>query len=206
MLWIKNKRLFGCENSLTMPSDKKSTQQQVQRIEELVQQIDSVADPRVRARAMELVQSLMELHGEGLNRLLEIVAGQTRGQAIIDRLGEDELVGGLLILYGLHPLPFATRVRNALDKVRPYLKSHGGDVELMAIDEGVVQLRMVGSCNGCPSSALTLKSAIEDAIYEMAPDIAELRVEGVTAEPVAAPPSLVTLQRVRPATAAQQGV
>src|SRR5262249_32603899 len=150
--------------------------------------IDSVADRRIRAAAVELVQSLLDLHGTGLNRLLEIVARQNHGQTIIDQLGQDDLVGGLLILYGLHPLPLASRVSDALDKVRPFLKSHGGDVELLAVEEGVIELRMLGSCNGCPSSALTLRSAIEDAIYEAAPDAAELRVAGVVAEPAAATP------------------
>ena len=77
--------------------------QRVQRIEELIEKIDSVSDPQLRGNAVELVQSLMELHGEGINRLLEIVAEDRSGQAIIDTIGKDQLVGGLLMLYGLHP-------------------------------------------------------------------------------------------------------
>jgi len=178
-----------------MPQDKTS-QKRFQRIEQLIQQIDSVADPQVRAGAVELVQSLLEMHGGAINRLLEIVSEDPAGQAIIDQLGEDELVGGLLLLYGLHPVDFQTRVMQALDKVRPYLKSHGGNVELLGVDQGVVQLQMVGSCHGCPSSAMTLKLAIEEAIYEAAPDVTELRVAGVVEQPPAAP-ALVPLQRLR---------
>jgi Fe-S cluster biogenesis protein NfuA len=177
-----------------MPKDQ--TRQKVQRIEELIEQIDSVDDPQLRANAVELVQSLMELHGEGINRLLEIVADDQSGQAIIDTMGEDELAGGLLMLYGLHPVDFGTRVRKALDKVRPYLKSHGGNVELLAADDGVVRLQMQGSCHGCPSSAMTLKLAIEEAIYEAAPDVAEILVDGVVEQPTVAP-VLVPLQRIR---------
>jgi hypothetical protein len=75
---------------------------------------------------VELVQSLMELHGTGIGRMMEIVAesGES-GLDVIDGFGRDELVGGLLLLYGLHPIPLETRVRQALDKVRPYLQSHG---------------------------------------------------------------------------------
>ncbi|MDX6446581.1 MAG: hypothetical protein QOH71_3655 [Blastocatellia bacterium] len=180
--------------------DKDQTKKRVQRIEELIEKIDSVADPQLRGNAVELVQSLMELHGEGINRLLEIVAADQSGQAIIDTMGEDNLVGGLLMLYGLHPVAFETRVHQALEKVRPYLKSHGGNVELLAVEDGVVRLQMQGSCHGCPSSAMTLKLAIEEAIYEAAPDVAEILVDGVVEQPAA--PALVTLQRTRSAPSA----
>jgi Fe-S cluster biogenesis protein NfuA len=175
---------------------KDQTKQRVQRIEALIEKIDSVADPQLRANAVELVQSLMEFHGEGINRLLEIVASDRSGMTIIDTMGEDQLVGGLLMLYGLHPVHFGTRVRKALDKVRPYLKSHGGNVELLAADDGVVRLQMQGSCHGCPSSAMTLKLAIEEAIYEAAPDVAEILVDGVVEQPPVAP-LLVPIQRIR---------
>ena len=91
------------------------------------------------------------------------------GYSIFDKFGGDELVSNLLLLYGLHPLPLETRVFQALEKVKPQLASHGGDVELLEISEGVVRLRLHGSCNGCPSSAETLKLAIEAAIYAAAP-------------------------------------
>jgi Fe-S cluster biogenesis protein NfuA/nitrite reductase/ring-hydroxylating ferredoxin subunit len=174
----------------------KTSQKRIQRIEQLIEKIDAVEDPELRASAVELVQSLMELHGEGINRLLEIVSEDQAGQAIIDHLGQDELVGGLLILYGLHPVAFATRVVQALDKVRPYLKSHGGNVELLSVTDGMVQLQMVGSCHGCPSSAMTLKLAIEAAIYDAAPDVTEISVAGIVEQP-APGPALVPLQRIR---------
>ena len=89
-------------------------------------------------------------------------------------------------MYGLHPLPLETRVLQALEKVKPHLASHGGDVELLAINEGVVRLRLRGSCKGCPSSAATLKLAIEATIYEVAPDIVSIEAEGAleTSSPV----------------------
>jgi Fe-S cluster biogenesis protein NfuA len=104
---------------------------------------------------------------------------------MIARVARDDVVASLLLLYGLHPVDLEMRVRQSLDKVRPYLKSHGGNVELAGIDDGIVRLKLQGSCNGCPSSTMTLKNAIEEAIYEMAPDIAGLAVEGVV-EPTSA--------------------
>jgi Fe-S cluster biogenesis protein NfuA/nitrite reductase/ring-hydroxylating ferredoxin subunit len=110
---------------------------------------------------------------------------ETAGSEVIDRLGEDEMVGSLLLLYGLHPLDIETRILQALDKVRPYLRSHGGNVDLVGVDGGIVRLQLQGSCNGCASSAMTLKLAIEEAIYEAAPDLVALEVEGVVTQPAA---------------------
>jgi Fe-S cluster biogenesis protein NfuA/nitrite reductase/ring-hydroxylating ferredoxin subunit len=81
-------------------------------------------------------------------------------------------------------------VQAALDEVRPYLDSHGGDVELLSVDEGVVRLRMQGSCKGCPSSAATLKLAIEDAIHKHAPDVEAVEADGAVPEPEPGPVSL----------------
>ena len=84
----------------------------------------------------------------------------------------------LLILHGLHPLDVETRIARALDRVRPYLGSHGGDVKLLGVTDGVVHLRLEGSCHGCPSSTVTMKLAIEKAIEEAAPEVAAHRSRG----------------------------
>lgn len=86
------------------------------------------------------------------------------------------------------------RVQGALDEVRPYLKSHGGNVELLNVDGGVAHLLLQGSCSGCPSSTVTLKLAIEEAIHKAAPDL-----EGIEAENVAAPRSVTLLSDLRAA-------
>lgn len=162
--------------------------QSIEQIEDLVRTIENLPDPAVRASAVALVQALMDFHGEALDRLMEIVAAQgEQGYAIFDRFSADELVGNLLLLYGLHPLPLETRVLQALEKVRPHLDSHGGNVELLEIADGVVHLRLHGSCKGCPSSAETLKLAIEAAIYAAAPDVVSISAEGAleTSSPAA---------------------
>jgi Fe-S cluster biogenesis protein NfuA len=162
-------------------------QQRMRQIEELVQEVQSAADPAFRDRAIKLVELLLEIHGAGLDRMMELIseAGPV-GNAMIDGFARDPLVASLLLLHGLHPRELDERVRQALDKVRPYLQSHKGNVELLGIDDGVIRLRLEGSCNGCPSSSLTLKLAIEEAISEFAPDAAGLVVEGVV-EPKPAP-------------------
>src|SRR5215510_1263863 len=150
-----------------------------QRIEGLVARIESEADPKARAYALDLAQSLMELHGAGLGRLMEIVAGAgASGYALMDDFADDALVASLLLLYGLHPHDLQTRVMMALENTRPFLRSHGGDVELLGVTDGVVSLRLAGSCRSCPSSTMTLKLAIEQAIYEAAPDVTGIVTEG----------------------------
>ena len=134
------------------------------------------ARPRVMGRVEELLQCVMSLYGAGLERVLETVGADARSA----RLADDELVGNLLVLHDLHPDDVDTRVQRALDQVRPYLGSHAGGVSLSGVDEdGVVHLQLEGSCDGCPSSALTVKSAIEDAILVAAPDVVAVEAEGM---------------------------
>jgi Fe-S cluster biogenesis protein NfuA/nitrite reductase/ring-hydroxylating ferredoxin subunit len=164
--------------------EEKTLQQGMQRIEGLIRKIESLSDPEARQSAMELMQSLMDFHGAGLDRLMEITAeAGEAGYAIFDNFARDDLVGSLLLLYNLHPVPLEMRVMGALDKVRPYLDSHGGNVELIGITDEVVQLRLQGSCKSCPSSSMTLKLAIEEAIMAAAPDVRAIEAEGVMEQP-----------------------
>jgi len=169
----------------------------VEQIEELVLKLETGPDAEVRATARELVQALMEFHGTGLERILGILRQRGDVEATMDQFARDELVRSLLLLYGLHPVDLETRVREALDKTRPYLRSHGGNVELVGIEpDGAVRLRMQGSCHGCPSSAVTLKLAIEQAIRDAAPDVTSIVVvEGEAGEHrPPAPLPLVTIE------------
>src|SRR4051812_7215 len=156
----------------------------MQRLDSLIQEVERFTDPAARSHTRAIVQAILELHGAGLERVLGCIAETGEGsQGIINTLAGDELIGGLLLLYGLHPLDLETRVRQALDQVRPYLRSHGGNVELLGVVGGVVRLRMQGSCQSCPSSAMTLQGAIEEAINERAPDATGIEVEGLEERP-----------------------
>jgi Fe-S cluster biogenesis protein NfuA/nitrite reductase/ring-hydroxylating ferredoxin subunit len=159
--------------------DDQGLQERVARIETLLGEIEALHDPNARAKAAEMVQVLLELYGEGLARVMDVVAEGEERERIFEALAEDELVSHLLLLHGLHPLDVQTRVTQALEEVRPYLRSHGGDVELLGIEGGVVRVRLQGSCDGCPSSAATLKLAIEEALQKAAPDLEGVEAEGV---------------------------
>ncbi|HEX4189133.1 MAG TPA: NifU family protein [Solirubrobacteraceae bacterium] len=160
--------------------EREQTQALVANVEQLLEQLEQLADPAARAKATETVQALLDLYGAGLERIVEEVALRDDGR-IARALAEDELVSHLLLLHGLHPEPLEERVRGALEEVRPYLESHGGDVELLGLEGGVARLSLEGSCSGCPSSTMTLKLAIENAIGKAAPEIEEVLAEGASA-------------------------
>lgn len=154
------------------------------RVATLLAGFDSVSTPRqAREGAEALVQTIVTLYGSGLERVLEIVheTARERSDEVFERLAADPFVESLLCLHGLHPVALEDRVRAALDAVRPYLKSHEGGVEIAAIEDGVVLLRLEGSCDGCPSSAATVKLAVERAILERVPEIREVRATGAAA-------------------------
>lgn len=140
------------------------------RIETLLE-ASSVGGAVARERAEQLVREVVELYGAGLARVVGLLDSAT-----LERLVRDDLVASLLLVHGLHPHDVDTRVRAALDSVRPYLGSHGGDVGLVDIVDGVVRLELTGSCRGCPSSSVTLELAVEDAVHAAAPEIEAIEV------------------------------
>ena len=123
-------------------------------------------------RARQLVREVVGLYGAGLERILELAADP----GLPERLATDDLVASLLLVHGLHPHDVRRRVSDALERVRPYLGSHGGDVDLIGIDGDTVRLAFAGSCQSCPSSAVTLELAVEDAIRAAAPEVCTIEV------------------------------
>jgi Fe-S cluster biogenesis protein NfuA/nitrite reductase/ring-hydroxylating ferredoxin subunit len=132
-----------------------------------------------RERAEELVRLVADLYGAGLERLLDLLHEQgALTDDVAEALAGDELVSSLLLVHGLHPYDVAARIERALAGVRPYLGSHGGDVELVGLTEdGVARLRLLGSCDGCPSSSVTLKLAVQGAVEAAAPEVTAIEVE-----------------------------
>jgi Fe-S cluster biogenesis protein NfuA/nitrite reductase/ring-hydroxylating ferredoxin subunit len=128
-------------------------------------------------RAQQLVREVVGLYGAGLERIVR--AGDA---GFAERLATDDLVASLLLVHGLHPHDVHRRVSDALDRVRPYLGSHGGDVDLLEIVPGegpgerAVRLAFRGSCKSCPSSAVTLELAVQDAVRAAAPEISSIEV------------------------------
>ena len=174
-----------------MTLDSADTRHLAGQIDSLLTAVEESAPPAVTERVEDLVRAILGLYGAGIERTLEVLADGPDGPELVRRLADDELVGSLLVLHDLHPDDVTVRVQAALDKVRPYLGSHAGGVTFTGVDEaGVVHLQLEGSCDGCPSSAMTVQNAIEDAILAAAPDVRAVEVEGV----VSAEPALLQIQ------------
>jgi Fe-S cluster biogenesis protein NfuA len=156
-------------------------------MEELLREIENLPDQDTREKVREMIVLFLDLHGEALDRLMGLLAAGREGEgrkALLEELAGDEVVGSLLVLYGIHPEGPEDRVRRALREVAPALASHGGHVELVSIDEeGILRLRLEGSCHGCPSSLATLRGTLEDAIRRRAPELVDIVLDGT---PVAA--------------------
>lgn len=145
----------------------------LKRVEECIGKIETCTDPVARDNARELVSALLDFHGAALAKIFQTINNSASDhQMLISAIAQDEQVSQMLLLHGLHPEDTRTRVLKALEKVRPYLHSHGGNVDLIDVDDIRVRLQLQGSCHGCPSSSMTLKNTIEEAILQVAPDLA----------------------------------
>jgi Fe-S cluster biogenesis protein NfuA len=156
--------------------DAKEFQAELRRLDTLLQESARIADPAAQAHVRALVQAVLGLHGAGLERILAHL-----DEAALDACVRDEIVGGLLLLHGLHPLELRERVSEALEQMRPTLQLHGCAVELIDFDDGVVRLRVEG---GSVSSAAAIREGIEEAITAKAPDAVAVEIDGLAAIPM----------------------
>jgi Fe-S cluster biogenesis protein NfuA len=152
----------------------------LKRLDALLQQVEQFADPSARTHVQELMRALLDLHATGLQRMLDRIA--EADPDMVRACARDEIVGGLLLLHGLHPLGPEERVRLALDRVQPALKSHGARVEFLGFDDEVVRLRLEGACHHCKSTAATMREAIENAIVASAPEFFAVDIDGLSTE------------------------
>jgi Fe-S cluster biogenesis protein NfuA len=153
-----------------MGTDQKSgsDEERVRRIEHLVRRLEQFADPESRNVAEQLMEAVLDLHGAGLEKMMDIVfESGSSGEAIIRRFAADSLVSSLLVLHGLHPDDLETRVRQVLAKLP-------GHPELASVLDGVVRIRLSGG--GCGSGEADEES-LKTMLRETVPDIAEVIVQ-----------------------------
>jgi Fe-S cluster biogenesis protein NfuA/nitrite reductase/ring-hydroxylating ferredoxin subunit len=169
-----------------------SSEELLERVQRLSERVERLDDPEAREAAQDLVAAILEMHGAGLATIGGVLdeAGPA-GEVAKAKLVADPVVASLLLIHDLYPVPLEQRVGEALEEVRPYMESHDGNVELLGVEDGVVRLRLAGSCDGCPASASTLELAIKEALEKAAPDLAGLEVEGLVA--ATPPPSGIEL-------------
>jgi len=132
----------------------------VAELDALVQTLERDSDER----ALMLLQLVDAIHRPALKRIL---AGEL----------DHPDARSLLAMYDLVEVDDEVLVEEALDQVRPYIDSHGGEVELLDVHDGVVHLRLGGSCDGCAASAMTLRRGIEHALRAHYPGFKEVVAE-----------------------------
>ena len=152
-------------------------EQRAAHIESLLQQVSLFPDQEMRATTEELIRAILDLHGEGLARILTVIA-EAGGDGVLEQLVNDGLVSSLLLLHGLHPVDLETRIRHALAELETSLHMADGGVTLMSIADGIAYVRLMGNnCQGCTTSTEMLRAAIEEAISQVAPELEGVQIE-----------------------------
>jgi Fe-S cluster biogenesis protein NfuA len=162
----------------------------LRRLEELLAEVDNLDEP-VRQAVFELLDGIDTIHRLALGRLAEGI-----GSEAVQRLRDsDQAVAWLFDAYGIGVDERAT-AEEALESIRPYIHSHGGKVEVLAAEQGVIRVRMSGACSGCSASAITLREGVEEALRERLPSFARIEVEEDPAPAHPPPgPTLLQIQR-----------
>ena len=155
--------------------DRLRVEEALRRIDELVAAVGHVADPVARETARELIETVLDVHGIALARIMARLAVGEGGRALADALARDEQVKALLLLYGLHPDDAETRLRDALAAMRTRLEAVGVAVVLGRVTASAASLRATGDFG----SDSALRRDIEEALTDAAPDLDEIAIEWV---------------------------
>jgi len=157
--------------------------------EELAAAVDKAMErvgqlpPESREVAIKLKDALEALNAQAITTLVRILRQDPRGEELLYDAVDQPEVYQLFLSHGIIKPSLETRVAQALELVKPYVRSHGGDVELVEVKNGVAYVRLHGSCSGCSMSAQTLKSGVESAVTGRVPEIQ--RIEEVKENAVA---------------------
>lgn len=165
------------------------------RMGEIVEELNQHPDPMVRQKVFELLDWVEAFHREAIVRMSAIVPID-----VLDAFREDPVVAHLLDTYleeEFEPEDLNVLLDEALDEIRPYVHSHGGEMEVLSVEDGVVRLRLMGSCHGCPSSMVTLTQGVEKILKEKWPAFRKIEVEGEEEDGEAKPKKLLQIQKLR---------
>jgi len=167
-------------------------------VERSLQHVNALTDETARRTALELMQGLMDLHGAALSRIVELLSAGDSGTHALTKLADDPLVCGLLVLYGVHPLSLQDRVLRAMERLQPQLQKVGANLELTSTDDNLVRISLHNSHSDTHSAA-ALRTTIEQAIREAAPEVVEIAIEGML------PSGFVPLTMIQPAMKYEPG-
>lgn len=174
-------------------------QAHTEKVEQLLAQVNAMREESARATSLELMQTLMDLQGAVISRVVEVLAqsGES-GRNALSKVADDPLVCGMLVLYGIHPLSLEDRVLRAIEKLRPQLQKLGTSLELMSAADAVVHIS-VNNSRPDAHSTVAVRTTIEQAVREAAPEVEEVAIEGLL------PSGFVPLNMIQPAMKYERG-
>lgn len=159
--------------------------------ESALQQLLEHPHPEVRELAVRVLDSIDAVHRQGLLRIVNLLDHHD----LLRAAAADPVIAEVLDLYELLPQTDLERAEKALESVRGYIQSHGGQLEVLGVDGGTVRVRLAGSCTGCSGSAMTLKRGVETALREGFPGFVGMAVEEAPAVP--ARPTFVAIEQLK---------
>ena len=166
-----------------MATDEIHSQEWIDKIEELVHRAESFPDPSARNVAVDLLQAVLDFHAAALERVIGIVAASgSVGETILEQIATDDLTSSMLLLHDLHPDNLETRIKRAIHKLEEVFFSLGARLSLLAIEPGTVRLNFdsARTWSGTP-----VRASVESAIFQAAPEIGNVVIEGLKETPPA---------------------
>lgn len=166
-----------------------------QALDEALARIAELDEPAQEAagRAMD---ALNAIHKGGLVAVVRRLRDDKRGKDLLFELVDDPAVRMVLMMHGIIRSDPATLARQSLDRVRPALRSHGGDAELVEVADGVARIRLTGACDGCSMSSVTLRESVESALFSGVPGLTAVEVVPAALAPADHAPTLIPLSAV----------
>lgn len=164
-----------------------SFEQLAAQVDQAVEKVNKL-DAQDKQAALALKTAIEAFHKVGLTKIVQRLKADPRGKELLFELVDEPSVYALFAMHGIVRADITTRVSRVLDNVRPYMQSHGGDVELVRIEGTTAFVKLHGACNGCSMSAVTLREGVEEALFTHVPEIKA--VEVVPNEPG---PALITV-------------
>ncbi len=159
------------------------------RIDKALAAVEALSDENSKMHALGLKTAIEDLHKLALTEIVTKLKSDDRGRELLFELVDEPVVYALLLRHGIvRPNPLI-RINQVLEAVRPYMQSHGGDVEFVKFEDSTVFVRLAGACNGCSQSAVTLRDGVEEALLTNVPEVK--RVEVVPNDPG---PSLIQIE------------
>lgn len=146
-----------------------------QKVDEAIAEVRAL-DDKPQNSAMNMKRAIEEFHKFGLIKLVQHLKADERGKELLFELIDEPSIYAIFAMHGIVRADVPTRVERVIEMVRPYMQSHGGDVELVEVEHDTVYLRLHGACNGCSMSSVTLRNGVEEALNEHVPEIKNIEV------------------------------